>query len=62
MGKNHWREVEESSSQRCATMEERESKKMFKKIGRSVEPKGKKGHLKRCPENLAVGLRFPQGR
>ena len=42
-------------------MEERELDEI-QKIGRSVEPKGKKRHLKRCPENLAVGHRIPQDR
>ena len=43
---------------RFATMEEREQEEV-QKVRKYL---GKKGHLNRCPENLAVGLRFPQGR
>ena len=63
MGNNHRREVEESSSQRCVTMEERESKRFTKILRRSeIKPLEKKGHLNRCPGNLAVGHRIPQER
>ena len=41
---------------RCATMEERESKR----VQRVREPLGKKGLLNRWPKKLAVGHRFPQ--
>ena len=43
---------------RIATMEERESKRVQK----VRSPLGKKAPLNRCPEKLAVGLRFAQGR